>query len=287
MKIQIVSAVILVVIAFSCKKKDDELTDSAGGSTPATDTCPTGYILAPPLNGYTTLSFCVAKYEMKNNTTLMSESSGQPYTGINKASALSACQSLGTGYDLITNNQWQTIARNIADQATNWSSGVAYSGELNTGHSDNVPANSLSANSDDNQACEGTGQSCSSSIWDSQRRTHTLSNGNVIWDFAGNIYEFIKEDNNSAQGTDGYASTFNGNNSLQDNFSNDTFCASPSSAPYCGFGWGRVNFNSGVILRGGYWTSGAGTAPGIFASDLSFGPAGSSTALGFRCVYQP
>ena len=37
----------------------------------------------------------------------------------------------------------------------------------------------------------GTGQTCSSSVWDDQRRTLLLSNGNFIWDLAGNMWEWV------------------------------------------------------------------------------------------------
>jgi hypothetical protein len=79
-----------------------------------------------------------------------------PATTTNGISARTACQALGQGYDLISNSQWQTVARNIAGVATNWITGTVASGEINRGHSDNVPPNALSPSSDDTSGnCSG------------------------------------------------------------------------------------------------------------------------------------
>lgn len=47
-----------------------------------------------------------------------------PIADINQAEAIAACQSMGSGYHLITNNEWMTIARSIEANPTNWSSGT-------------------------------------------------------------------------------------------------------------------------------------------------------------------
>jgi hypothetical protein len=262
--------------------------------------CPTGYIAVPALAGYTTADFCVAKYEMKNvGNVATSEAAGLPWSTIARGTdsttdggAWKACKDLGTGYDLISNAQWQTIARNIADQGVNWSNGSATSGtaaELNRGHSDVAPNSTLAASTDDNDGCYGTGQTCSSIVWDSQRRTHVLSNGNFIWDFAGNLWEWVKDNNTASQGATDFISTFNTADSRQINYGNDTLCATPLVSPNCGMGYGYMDYSTGAIARGGayYYWSGLVYSSGIFATDLSVSKVTAYVTSGFRCVYVP
>ena len=52
--------------------------------------------------------------------------------------------------------------------------------------------------SDDNKGCHGTEQTCDGRTWNKQRRTHTLSNGEVIWDVSGNAWEWVKDDNSDS-----------------------------------------------------------------------------------------
>lgn len=247
--------------------------------------CPTNYVLVPALTGYTSTAFCVAKYEMKNvSSVATSQAASAPWASINRTSAISACTSIGTGYDLISNDQWQTLARNIADVGWNWSSGTAYSGNVSQGHSDNNPASLLAAGAD-TSPCVNTGQACTTTTWNSQRRTHQLSNGQTIWDVAGNANEWIKDNNSVSQGADGWAASFTGGDNRQVKFGNDSVCAAPGTSPYCGFGFGETNGTAGTIQRGG--GTGDLTAGGIFYSYLKDPATFTNGYLGFRCVYVP
>jgi formylglycine-generating enzyme required for sulfatase activity len=276
------------------KKLTTTVSGGGGASTGTAGTaltaaqCPTGYVFVQELYPYTASKFCVAKYEMKNDGygTAVSQMAGVPWVSINRATARAACQALGAGYDMISNDQWQTIARNIAGTASNWSGGAVASGELNRGHSDNVPASVL-APAADTDPCNGTGETCSTTTWNSQRRTHTLSSGNVIWDFAGNAWEWVTHDSNVSNGTDGYISTMSGGDIRQTRYgaASGTFCASPSTTPFCGMGNGYFNSTAGAVLRGG--SRGNGVSAGVFAAYLLYAPTYTNAIIGFRCVFVP
>ena len=223
------------------------------------------------------------------------------------------------GWHLMTNNEYMTIARNAERMASNWcdtnGSNCGFSpGQsskyLASGHNDNGPAFGLQASTDDSQACYGTVTkdtvtACGSGA--TQKRTLTLSNGEIIWDMAGNLWQWTdntvmrKDQPDSATsgvGDTGWGwSDFTAGstarvlvNNGQNTMNYDTFRPSNSS-------WnanqrvGRI-YNYGDIadastsvyafLRGGYWSS--STLAGLFTLDLGNSPGGSGHRIGFRCV---
>ena len=108
---------------------------------------------------------------------------------IHRANAISKCSDLGQDYNLITNDEWQTVARNVELVPVNWGGGTVGSAQgLSIG---NTSSDTLSASVDDNKACEGitlgASDTCDSKNWHVNRRTFTLSNQQVIWDLAGNV----------------------------------------------------------------------------------------------------
>jgi len=54
---------------------------------------------------------------------IVSQAGKYPIADINQTEAIAACQSMGVGYHLITNDEWMTLARNIESNGKNWSTG--------------------------------------------------------------------------------------------------------------------------------------------------------------------
>ncbi len=196
--------------------------------------------------------------------------------------AAAAC----TGCHLITEAEWMTIAQNVLSVASNWSSGIVGNGFIYSGHNDNSPANALAASSDDTDGYYLTGNTSPSN----QKRTLTLSNGQVIWDFAGNVWEWTNGTMTGGQPT-GMASW---NWYQWTAASGGTFAVNPypsgtgisGSSSWSGAqGIGQLyGFTSDAALRGffrgGAWGDASGD--GVLALFLYYVPSFTSSAVGFR-----
>ncbi|MCB9772040.1 MAG: hypothetical protein H6754_05775 [Candidatus Omnitrophica bacterium] len=180
--------------------------------------CPDGFIpvAADSTVGVNT-DFCVAKYHMKATTNAgapvanginlgnaaghypESRATDTPWSNLSFNDAFNECQSLGTGYHLITNPEWMAIAKSIENNRVNWSGNAVGSGHIPTGHSDANPNNYLEANNTDTLGCTGTNNNncliqANNDFW--QKRTFVLSNDEVIWDMAGNIHSWVSTNTN-------------------------------------------------------------------------------------------
>lgn len=247
--------------------------------------CPAGYSRVAAMAPYTATDFCVMKYEAKNDGAgkAVADGNGARWFNVTRPQAVAACKLNGARYDLFSNDEWQTTARHMTTVASNWSSGTAYVGRISRGHSDSTPTSPQAPSTDDSQGCAGTGQTCSSTVWNLQRRTHTLPNGEVIWDMAGNAHEWVKGDYNNS--TSGYAVSMAG--AIRTNFGPATNCDDITvTNDYCGYGKGSL-FTWGTpypITRGG--TATYGDSSGLFSTRLDPSETTVSANFTFRCVYK-
>jgi formylglycine-generating enzyme required for sulfatase activity len=222
-----------------------------------------------------------------------SRASGTPWVMIDHSQAIAECASLGSGYHLITNTEWTSLARHIASRASNWSTGTVGSGVLSRGYSavntadgfqNTVPASTTGASNDlYNTGANTVGSSGNFAL----KRTHNLANGQTIWDFAGNVWERNNATCTKGSG-DGYwydsgGSWIEWNNSNLLDYELGTYGSSPlylsthSAGMYLG-----CTTNGNSLLRGGSWANGLGSGP--FALTFINAPSHNQTNFGFRCT---
>jgi hypothetical protein len=191
---------------------------------------------------------------------------------------------------LITEAEYLTIAQNVISVGTNWYGGVVGTNYIYSGHNDGAPNNALVAGTDDvNGGYYGeTNQG-------NQRRTLTLTNGQVIWDMAGNLWEWT---NGVTNGTTAQQPGISGGGWNWREWTAITTHGTLSPDPFPGTtgissanGWnssngiGQIYSNAndtsiyGFIRGGawGYW----GTA-GVLTLDLGTGLGGTYGTVGFR-----
>jgi len=163
--------------------------------------------------------FCVAKYEMSyhwiiwtsfqgtswntysfqndplglSGSLIVSEPNNSPIVFINEVEAVKKCRELWPWYHLITNNEWMTIARNIESQWKNWSSWTVWNGYIYEWVWVKINGRWCPNQFYDNLTNNWT------VTWDSNcnwKNELVLSNWEKIWDFAWNIRELVKNEEN-------------------------------------------------------------------------------------------
>ncbi len=255
--------------------------------------CPSGFIVIPGSSTYGTSDFCVMKYEAKQSsaTVPISQAAGLPWTSISQTDAITYSQNVSgcTNCHLMTEAEWLTIAQNVLSVASNWSGGAVGSGYIYSGHNDNAPANALAADTNDTNGYYGE-----TNTGGNQRRTLTLTNGEVIWDFAGDVYEWTSAvvGGGAQPGLSGETSyawkQWNNGALLLNGLPGSEL---PSYGTPAASGWtttqgiGQIVSNYGEtalhgFFRGGDWNTGGNS--GVFTLVLSSLPSGTNSSVGFR-----
>jgi formylglycine-generating enzyme required for sulfatase activity len=206
-----------------------------------------------------------------------------------------------------------TLTRNIEQVTSNWSGAAVGSGYIYSGHNDSSPYYALAGDTVNSNGYYLTGQSSGN-----QRRTLTLTTGEVIWDLSGNIWEWESdtilrknepdgylnstdaaytggwnwEDYNKTSGGTYYLKSSNlGDTTLK---YNDLFLLSSNAYNATDNGIGRIYTYSNsadtdtttyALLRGGCWNT--GTDAGVVALTLGSVPGYADASIGLRCVVVP
>jgi hypothetical protein len=194
------------------------------------------YITVPQVtlpDGTVVGSFLAAKYLSSCGAGgyAISIADGKPWVRINYDDARKAC--LLSGVTLILESQALAIAYDISQQDINWTGGKVGSGSIYQG----LHLNSISE-----------AKPASFEPQESERRWHQLSNGERIYDFAGNAFTWVFD---NVQGD------IDGKNSkiAADSISLTT---APYPSEEKGTGWrpdGARDWSGYALVRGGCWCS--------------------------------
>jgi prepilin-type N-terminal cleavage/methylation domain-containing protein len=223
---------------------------------------------------------------------IASDPNGFPIVGISHTTAAAYCAAAGA--HLWTNDEYMTIATNAANLGSNWSGGSVGSGTMPYGNSNSV-----------NLQYDGTTQYGTGYSDFAHLRILNLSNGDVIWDFAGNIWEHVqRSQNNSGDNTNSiampscsayppdceYGSSPGGHgNNYITSYNDSSFSAATVAPPNNSWntyqGVGDLNIGSApgtVFLRGGGDDN--GPEDGAFELYLGWNTASTNGLTGFRCA---
>ena len=278
------------------------------------------WIVVPADFALGTPAFAVMAYEAKLlDGRPFSKPDGAPWTNFNRIDARASCEDRGPEYHLVTQREALAISRNIertainnlvsAQNVTLFANGSAVpdAGLLSAAASPAVSSCNLSLPLSDAQNAQSstcqlrttgynqTGGSWANESW--RLRTHVLSNGEVIWDWAGNAWEWIAalclSNNGSACVGCYYGATASPLDWLDSNITSfERGLAGPNSTTlgianntgtYVGC---TKDYNS--LVRGGYNTTVSNATvlagDGIYALNMNLSQEAQRPYLGFRCV---
>lgn len=293
-----------------------------GGNISSSPKCPSYFALIPGTENIDGASkgWCVAQYEMtpfntsgwtvsynaynyqdayqtdsSKNVTSRPGYSPINYVSHNNARAMCANRLVDANGTTISGglpmkySVYTKLVQDLSLNPNNWSGGAVGSGYVYSGHNDNSPANALTTGMTNTDPYINTGNSSSSGP--NQKRILYTSEGDAIWDLAGNLWEQMYEGQNIG-GTSTWA---------EYTAVNDTHPFDPKYIT--GYAWnstqgiGKTIYENNAatinsitsaspsywLLVGGYWNDGSGT--GLFASywhatSLSY----RGLNVGVRCI---
>lgn len=245
-------------------------------------TCEDGWI-------NTGLGFCVMQYEARSDGTTNcrnnagspaacpispSAGTGAPWATITQLDSIAACKSIGA--HLINNAEWMALARNIESVSSNYTSGVLKRGNVGDAATGDYDGGNPEAGAVANSLA-----------------TLSLSNGQTINHFSGNVWEWVDytiTGANSQPQTPSIAAWAWGEiNSITNWGTTLSYgMVGPKNTSLNGSsGAGRIYYQSTytserALLRGGAWDN--TSAAGVFALKLGSSTTLTAADIGFRCA---
>jgi hypothetical protein len=252
--------------------------------------CPAGYAKVKGNSILGTNDFCVMKFEAKDvGGVAKSQEYLTPWTsGINLAAAKSNCLALGSGFDLISNPEWMTVAAEMESIDGNWSNGTVGSGCLFRGNTGETTAPATCG-------YDGLNPEFGNVASRDARAGMFLASGEIVWDLSGNVQEWVDwtvggpadigptDAVATCASTDIEISSISSNNDCPTLVAADYLPQDPTLSSTQGVGkfYGGAG---GAIVRGGTFLN-TNTA-GIYRLTTNSVPGNLVSGIGFRCVYR-
>ena len=262
--------------------------------------CGDGYIGISNVSGKSSDNFCVMQYEARfepgeeetnyynrgNYIEAKSIPNGSIITNVSITDAIQYCRnnarSGGVGYNLMTNEEWQIIARSIELEDSNWNLGesvVAGDNYLNLGNIRGRIEDRVDISDERSER------------WNLNTRFHRLLNGAYIWDFSGNVWEIVSHNlDDLPDDYRGFIYKVSREPELKNligprkNYTSlDTTTERYSYAS--GLGYAELS-GGGVLLRGGSVNS-FDRGGGIFSARSVRSSLERTNDVGFRCTFRP
>lgn len=222
----------------------------------------------------------------KPDPKVVSKSGSYPITYVTRNEAETACSTqladqsgnLLSGGHLLSVALWKKVADDVAAQSSNWSGTGPGNGNMSRGHASGTPNTTLQGVASDTVVKPAVGN-----FYD--RRNWALSNGSVIHDFAGNVWEWYYDLHGSS--CSAWAEHTSGT------FSYNGVSLEPATSTWASAqGVGQICTTSATVptsatysaLFGGHWNTAA--SAGVFASYwYTYSPSANRYSnVGFRCI---